>query len=245
MTSRRKLIGSALAGALLFVACGSSDDGTGESSASAVTEAPAETEATAETEAPAVTEAPVETDAATTAAANTTSPTTDPPSTDAAQANKSDDEGDGACLVGEWVVSEEEMNAFYEGVTSTLSAPVTISVEGSAPISFHKNGTYAWAPAFTLTVEVAGQVGTGVSGGAITGDWAAVDGVLTTAADINALEVQITVAGATFDESDFANGLLNGSPINGVTYSCDGPTPVLDFQTGDPEITVPVALMPA
>jgi hypothetical protein len=69
--------------------------------------------------------------------------------------------------------------------------------------------------------------------------------VLTTSAEVNALEVEVTIAGVTLDEGDFANGLLNGSPVNGVTYSCDGPTPVLNFLTGDPDVTVPVALEPA
>ena len=79
----------------------------------------------------------------------------------------------------------------------------------------------------------------------ITGNWTAVDGVVTTASDVNALTASITVGGTTFDGADLANGLLNSSPINGVTYSCDGPTPVLDFQTGDPLVTVPVTLRPA
>jgi len=128
---------------------------------------------------------------------------------------------------------------------STLDAPLTIGVVGSAPLSFNADGTYEWTPDFTLTVEVAGQRGTGVTGGAITGNWTAVDGVVTTASDVNALTASITVGGTTFDGADLANGLLNSSPINGVTYSCDGPTPVLDFQTGDPLVTVPVTLRPA
>jgi hypothetical protein len=48
-----------------------------------------------------------------------------------------------------------------------------------------------------------------------------------------------------FDGDDLANGLLNSTPINGVTYSCDGPAPVLDFKTADPSVTVPVTLTPA
>ena len=33
----------------------------------------------------------------------------------------------------------------------------------------------------------------------------------------------LTVAGVTFSGNDLANGLLNSSPVSGVTYSCDGP----------------------
>jgi hypothetical protein len=151
----------------------------------------------------------------------------------------------GECLVGDWVVTEEQMDAFYSGLMSTLEAPLTIDTVGSAPLSFAADGTYEWAPDFTLTVEVAGASGTGEVGGTITGDWTATEGVVTTSSDLNALVVSITVNGVVFDGADLANGLLNSSPINGVTYSCDGPAPVLDFKTADPSVTVPVTLTPA
>jgi hypothetical protein len=246
MTTRRTPIGLALLGAISLAACGGSDESVDDSSAD--TTAVVTTISDTEPE-PTVTEA-TELEITTTSAAaeapdDTVPATTDPPPTDAPQSAAPAEDVDGSCLVGEWVVTEDGMNAFYDGVTATLSVPLTMSVEGSAPITFHADHTYAWAPAFTLTVEVVGQVGTGVSGGSIIGDWSATDGVLTTSAEVNALEVEVTIAGVTLDEGDFANGLLNGSPVNGVTYSCDGPTPVLNFLTGDPDVTVPVALEPA
>ena len=241
MTSWRSIVGSALVGAFLLAACGGDgEEAADDSSAASVTEA---TEATDATEVESTTSSVA---ASTTEAPEVAAPAdTEPPPTDAPEVAEQPVDTDGTCLVGEWVVTEEEMNGFYEGVTATLSAPVTITVEGSAPITLNADRTYSWAPDFTLTVGVAGQVGTGVSGGSITGTWSAVDGTLTTSSDVNALEVQVTVGGLTFDEGDFANGLLNGSPVNGVTYSCDGPTPVLNFLTGDPDVTVPVALTPA
>jgi hypothetical protein len=152
---------------------------------------------------------------------------------------------DGSCLVGEWVVTEEEMNKFYDAIEATVDAPLTLEVEGSAPLTLGADGTYRWDPGFTLVVEVAGTVGTGEASGDITGNWSASKGVLTTASDVNALEVSITVGGVTIEGDDIANGFLNSSPINGVTYSCDGPAPVLDFKTGDPDVTVPITLTPA
>jgi hypothetical protein len=62
---------------------------------------------------------------------------------------------------------------------------------------------------------------------------------------VNALEVIITIGSTTVNGSDMANGILNSSPVNGVTYSCDGPTPVIDFKTADPSVTVPVTLTAA
>jgi hypothetical protein len=58
------------------------------------------------------------------------------------------------------------------------------------------------------------------------------------------LTVEVAGAGGVvFDGADLANGLLNSTPINRVTYSCDGQAPVLDFKTADPP--VPVTLTPA
>ena len=222
-----------MAVAALLASCGGSDDDAAVTSSTeassdttddtltggttAATEAPLDTE-------PPATEPPVETDP----------PTTEAPSPD-----------DGACLVGDWVVTEDQMNAYYTGLMGTLEAPLTIGTTGSAPLSFAADGTYEWAPSFALTVEVAGASGTGDVGGTITGNWTVEEGVVTTSSDLNALVVAITVNGVAFDGADLANGLLNSSPVNGVTYSCDGPSPVLDFQTADPAVTVPVTLTPA
>jgi len=244
--SRRSVIGLSctLAVAGLLVGCAGTDD-------DAVTIDPATTVDT--TDAMATTSTDITTADATAATTEVTDPPsteapveTDPPATDppppVTQAPAADE---GECLVGDWVVTEDQMNAFYDGLMSTLEAPIGIDASGSAPLSFAADGTYRWAPDFALTVEVAGQRGTGVTGGTITGDWSAAGGVVTTSSDINALAVAIEVNGVTFGGDDLVNGLLNSSPVNGVTYSCDGPTPVLDFQTGDPAVTVPITLAPA
>ena len=182
--------------------------------------------------------------APTSAAPTTAAPATDPPVAAAPASTSVPAEpagDDGSCLVGDWVITDEQMGAFYDGLMGTVEAPLTIDTVGSAPLSFRADGTYEWAPAFDLTVEAAGQVGTGVVSGSITGNWSAVDGVVATTSDVNGVEVSVTVAGVTFSGSDLANGLLNSSPVSGVTYSCEGP--VLDFQTADPGVTVPVTLV--
>lgn len=234
-TTRARLVGllGALVLAVAATACGGGDDDAG--SAPSTTEADVETTEAAPAATTATTEAPEPTEPPATEAPEPT----DPPATEAPAPDT------GECLVGEWVVTEEQMNAYYAGLMGTLEAPLTITTTGSAPLSFAADGTYEWAPGFALTVEVAGATGTGDVGGTITGNWTAADGVVTTASDVNALVVQITVNGVVFDGADLANGLLNSSPVNGVTYSCDGPSPVLDFQTADPSVTVPVTLTPA
>ncbi|MGB0112005.1 MAG: hypothetical protein WBP59_02175, partial [Ilumatobacteraceae bacterium] len=152
---------------------------------------------------------------------------------------------DGSCLEGDWIVNEEQMNAFYEGVMATVDAPLDIHAVGSAVLWFDADGTYGWLPDFSLNVEVAGRGGVGEATGNIVGNWEASGGVVTTSSDVNALVVTITIDSTTINGSDMANGMLNSSPVNGVTYNCDGPTPVLDFKTSDPNVTVPIALAPA
>lgn len=223
---------------LLFAACGGSDDSSGDAASTTVaietTDAVATTvdEATGGSGGTDPTTTP-----ATTAAASTS--TTAAATTTVAPADT------GECLVGEWVLTDDQMNAFYAGVMTTVDAPIGITASGFAGLTFAADGTYSWAPAFDLTVDVAGTSGTGTTTGSITGNWSATDGVVTTASDVNALDVSITVAGTTISGSDLANGMLNSSPINGVTYSCAGSSPVLDFQTADPAVTVPITLVPA
>jgi hypothetical protein len=236
-SSRTAFVGIVVAAGLL-VGCGGDSDESGsvpETVASTIlTILPTETTETTETTTEA-TEPPADTEPPTDSAVDDSdAPTSTAPEPDA-----------GECLVGDWVVTEEQMDGFYSGLMSTLEAPLTIDTAGSAPLSFAADGTYEWAPGLTLTVEVAGASGTGGVGGTITGNWTATEGVVTTSSDLNALVVSITVNGVVFDGADLANGLLNSTPINGVTYSCEGPTPVLDFKTADPSVTVPVTLTPA
>jgi hypothetical protein len=240
MRTRLSIFGLAAVGALVLAACGGSDGDSSSDTAASIAETTTTTvepvPANTTVEPAATTNAPTTTAAA---AAVTDPPATDPPMTVAAA------DTDGSCLVGEWVVTEEEMNKFYGAIEATIDVPLTLEVEGSAPLTLSVDGTYRWDPEFTLVVEVAGTVGTGEASGDITGDWSATEGVLTTASDVNALEVFITVGGVTIEGDDIANGFLNSSPINGVTYACDGPAPVLDFNTGDPKVTVPITLTPA
>jgi hypothetical protein len=223
---------AALAAALALGGCGG-DDAPAADAATTTDAVGATVDSTAVTEAPIATDPPV-TDPPVTEPAVTEPPVTAPPA-----------DTDGSCLVGEWVVTEAEMNGFYQGLMSTMDGQVDLSVTGSAPLTFRADGSYAWAPDFQLVIDIVGQSGSGSIGGTIDGQWTASEGVVTTASDVNAVEMSVTVGGSTFDGSDMANGLLSSSPINGVTYSCAGPTPVLDFLTAEVGVTIPVTLTAA
>jgi hypothetical protein len=245
---RRVGLSCVVAAAGLLSACAGDSDGEPDDAAGvASTIGTATAEPAPSAGEPSDTDAPG-TESPATESPATESPSTEPPATEPAATEPAATEppvDDGRCLVGDWVVTEAEMDAYYAGLMTTVEAPLTIDTTGSAPLSFAADGTYAWAPTFALTVDVAGQVGSGEVGGTITGNWTAADGVVTTSSDVNALAVSITVNGVTFAGDDLANGLLNSSPVNGVTYSCDGPSPVLDFKTAEPDVTVPVTLTPA
>lgn len=227
---------------LLVAACGGGDD---DSSAASTTSDPFTGGVSAETT-PEVTDPPATDPSPTDPPATEPSVTEPAPApTTAAPTTAAPEPDTGECLVGAWAVTEDQMNAFYTGLMSTMDAPLNIVATGVANLTFRADGTYQWAPAFDLLVEVAGTSGTGVTTGTIDGNWSAADGVVTTASDVNALDVSITVGGTTINGSDMANGMLNSSPVNGVTYTCAGSTPVLDFQTSDPAVTIPITLTPA
>jgi hypothetical protein len=244
--TRSALVGftATVAAVGLLVGCGSGGDDLADTSSTPDTTATVETTVSVETTAPiGSTTTVLAAESADAGSAGTDSSTTEAPIAEAPATTEAPAEGD--CLIGDWVVTDEQMNLFYAGAIGTLQTPLTIDTVGSAPLTFGADGTYSWTPDFVLTVDVAGQSGVGDVGGTITGNWTAVDGIVTTSADVNDLTVSITVNGATFGGDDLANGLLDSSPVNGVTYACDGPVPVLDFKTADPEVTVPVTLTPA
>lgn len=251
MTSLRTTTAALLVGLLALTACGSdasSDDAAPASTDTASTEpattAPPATEP-ADTEPPA-TEPPA-------TEASTDPPATEPASTDApaeepaATAAPSTDPPDGPeCLVGEWVITEAEMNAYYDALEAALAAEAgtapTIDVSGEVRLQFTPT-EYTYTGNFDLTLAVAGQEGTGSSAGVVTGTWSDADGVIVTELAESSLTVSVSIGGITLDGSDLANGLLNDLPINAAPYDCDGPS--LEFQTGIGTPRHTVTLTPA
>ena len=240
MASPRRFLPAAfMIGALVFAACGSDGDGASGDTEDSVP-APAETVAPPETvPAPAETVAPPETDPAPpeTVAPPETDPApseTDPapPETDPAPPDTTPDDSDGACLVGAWIVTQEEMNGFYDAIEASFPggtpAP-TFDIVGNVLLTFTET-QYTYVADFDLTLDVAGQSGTGETSGTVTGEWEVVDGLVVTTLESSDLDVSVTIAGVTLSGSEFANGLLDSAPINDAAFDCDGPT--INFQAG-------------
>ena len=144
----------------------------------------------------------------------------------------------GDCLVGDWVISEDQLNAFYAQV-SAESEGVTMSVEGNTALNFTET-TYEYLPVFTLFLDMAGTSGSGDVTGSVRGDYTASEGVLTTENDVSALDMQLTIDGMPFDGSDLGNEIIASQPINDVTYRCEAGAPVIDFKTATS--TIPLTL---
>jgi hypothetical protein len=213
MTSPRRFTPAAIvAAALVLAACGgSSNEGATDTVATPVaTEpAPVETEpAPVETE-----PAPVETEPAPVATAATG---VDP-----------------SCLVGEWIVTEDELNKYYDSIEGSFPegtpAP-TFDIAGNVLLTFTETD-YVYVADFDLTLDVAGQSGTGDTMGTVTGTWGVVDGLVVTTFGESDLDVVISIGGVTLSGSEFANGLLDSAPINDAAFDCAGPT--ISFQTSE------------
>jgi len=154
-----------------------------------------------------------------------------PVATEPAPATTSPDDGaDGSCLIGDWVITQAEMNGYYDVVTGGFGEggpPVEIDIVGQTLLTFTETG-YVYTADFDLTLAVAGTSGTGVSTGTVSGTWETDEGRLVTSLGESNLNVIIDVGGRTVDGSDIAGGFLASSPINDAPFDCAGPT--LGFQ---------------
>lgn len=244
MISLRTTSAALVLGLAALAGCGS--DSEADDASPAATDVPASEAASTEppatepaaTEPPATepvaTEPPATEPAATEPPADTAAPVTEPPA-------------DGPeCLVGDWIITEAEMNAYYDALEAALAAEAgtspTIDVAGNVGLQFTPTD-YTYTGNFDLTLAVAGQEGNGTSTGTVAGTWSGDDGVIVTELGESDLTVSVSIGGITLDGSDLANGLLNDLPINAAPYDCEGPS--LEFRTGAGTPRHTVTLTPA
>lgn len=255
MITHRQLASFLVVSGVALAACGGSDEAASSvpvTAATTETVEPSTTEpAPVETEpAPVGTEpAPVETEPAPTTTDTVAAGTgEDPVETDPAPVETdpapletdpappttgSADGADASCLIGDWVITEDELNAYYDAVTANIDTggpPVDFEVAGQTSITFTEN-EYVYTGNFDLMLDIAGTTTTAVSTGTVSGTWEAVDGVLISTITENDLDIVATAGGVTIDGSQFADGLIASAPINEAPFDCAGPT--LGFQAGD------------
>ncbi|MET4156624.1 hypothetical protein [Agromyces sp. PvR057] len=144
------------------------------------------------------------------------------------------------CLVGDWVLSDDQMQRYYDQVNVDLAEyAIVYDPTGSAGLSFAEDGTYAYTPALTLAVDIAGLPAEATLGGTLSGQYAVDGETLRTSNDTNALSMDVTVDGVAMDGTPVTEQIL-ASPITSAPYDCSGATPVIHFSTG--ASTVPLTL---
>lgn len=191
------------------------------------------------------TTAPATTTTEATTTTSTTTSTTLPPTT-TTEPEPEPDPIDPTCLVGRWVVPEEQLTRFYDALAgdggAAAGGDVQFEVLGQMLLTFGET-TYEYLPDFILQVQVTGLTGTGDVTGSITGSYTASDGIIMTSSEVNATRLTINVMGQTIDGTDILNSILASAPINAAPYRCADGQLEIDFDTGSSRI--PITLSPA
>ncbi len=169
-------------------------------------------------------------------------PETDPSADASVEPTADADPSDPGCLIGDWRITQEQMQVFYDAVSSA-SEGLSLTIVGDTGLRFTETD-YLYTPGFTLQLEVSGVSGEGVTTGSIGGTWTADAGVITTTVGDNNLSTIVTINGVTQDASAVLGGIIASDPINEAPFDCSDPAaPVLQFDTGSGR--VPVALTAA
>ncbi len=147
-----------------------------------------------------------------------------------AEAGAESDPLDPACLVGDWVLTQEQMQGFYDAMTSETEG-ATFDAAGTAGLSFTAT-EYRWTPEFTLTLELPMIEAEAVTTGTLGGTYTASEGTITTTLGDNNLSATLTIGGAEQDATDLLGDFITSDPINDTPYDCSDPdAPVLQFET--------------
>ncbi|OYX53347.1 MAG: hypothetical protein B7Y93_07785 [Micrococcales bacterium 32-70-13] len=152
------------------------------------------------------------------------------------------DPTDPACLIGDWRITQEALQGFYDGVSGSTEG-LAFTVEGDTGLSFTAD-SYVYTPAFTLLLDIASVQGQAVTTGSIGGGWVGAEGVITTTVRDNSLSTIVTIAGVTQDASSQLGAIIASDPISNAPFDCSDPdAPVLQFDIGGGART-PVELTP-
>ncbi len=155
-----------------------------------------------------------------------------------------DGEGDGSCLVGNWVLTEEAMNRYYNAVEADGAEGLNFTVTGGSGVSFREDGSYSYTPAFELALDVQGIAGVGVVGGLLSGEYEIIDGVVTTTVITDSVDISVNISGITMTADDLGMSVDTLAPISSAPVDCSGENPALLFLTGAGGGRVPVELQP-
>jgi hypothetical protein len=146
------------------------------------------------------------------------------------------------CLIGDWFISQDELQVFYDSVSDATDGAVSFVVDGDTTLSFD-GADFAYTPDLMLTISTPATEGVATLAGTISGEYAADQTTVATTNETVDVTYDYVVGGVTQDASVIFGNALLGSPINGGTYECTPAGPLISFDNGFGR--VPVQLVPA
>ncbi|MGV8970317.1 MAG: hypothetical protein ACOH1J_07705 [Microbacteriaceae bacterium] len=143
------------------------------------------------------------------------------------------------CLVGDWYIENDQMQAFYDALAANVAggSGITFDITGGTGLSF-ADTTYVYTPEFTLGLVVSGITGSGTITGAVSGDYSATDDSITTAFNTSDVALTISVGGVVQDGAGLFGDILSSDPINDAPYECSPAGPIIGFDTGGDRFNV-------
>lgn len=147
-----------------------------------------------------------------------------------------------ACLVGEWVIPQGELQRYYDSV----DAEADFTVNGSTRLTFFDN-EYEYTPDLSLLMQMGSDDfkfgGRATMTGSISGSYSADGSVITTSHERSNIAAVVEVGGKTMDGTGLLGDFISMSPINSAPYECSKAGPVLMFATSG-KSRVPIQLSP-
>jgi len=143
-----------------------------------------------------------------------------------------------ACLVGEWHMGQDQVDAFYNDVNSLMSGSGAVFTPvGTADLVLRKDGSYSWTPAERVTANVSGTTILIHFKGSITGTYTVTgNGIGSQTQDTSGLEIIATIDGNPTDAGAISQQIA-GAPITDAKYGCKPDTLTLINKLSDSTAT--------
>lgn len=134
------------------------------------------------------------------------------------------------CLIGDWLISDSEMNKFYAVVGEATGT--TFTIEGDTTLSFTTD-QFTYTPDFSLVMTTAGVDATGRLAGAISGTYTATEETITTDVTSSDAHMFITVGGIEQDVTEQFGDAVTNAPFSNSPYTCNAEGPLIGFTIDD------------
>ena len=145
------------------------------------------------------------------------------------------------CLIGDWYISQAELQVFYDSVNEASDGAVSFSVEGDTGLSFD-GARFEYTPDLKLSISTPSTDGVGTILGSISGPYSATESTIAAENEVVDVEYDYVVGGVAQDAAALFAGLITTAPVNNADYECTPNGPIVSFDNGFER--VPVQLVP-